>query len=81
MIRLITPLNQSLNRERCLVHAASNLNTQKVNAEEARSTIEDLDYALEVATYAKSKVMENAATSVIAYVNTGPDVLGLLLKG
>ncbi|TNF24427.1 MAG: flagellin FliC [Deltaproteobacteria bacterium] len=60
--------------------AASNLNNQKVNAESARSTIEDLDYALEVATYAKSKVMENAAISVVAHVNTGPDVLGLLLK-
>ncbi|MCO4754401.1 MAG: flagellin FliC [Bacteriovoracaceae bacterium] len=63
-----------------LTSASSNLENQKLNATSARSRYEDLDYALEVSNFTRGKVMANAAQMVVAQANSGPDVLGLLLK-
>jgi flagellin len=57
----------------------NNLGVQVENLDTARSRIRDTDYAAETAEFAKSKILQQAGTSVLAQANTQPQVaLGLL---
>lgn len=57
----------------------SNLGVQIENLDTARSRIRDTDFASETAEYTKSKIMQQAGTSVLAQANQQPQIaLGLL---
>jgi len=57
----------------------NNLGVQVENLDTARSRIRDTDYAAETAEFAKTKILQQAGTSVLAQANSQPQVaLGLL---
>jgi flagellin len=57
----------------------NNLGVQTENLDTARSRIRDTDFAAETAEYTKSKILQQAGTSVLAQANQQPNVaLGLL---
>jgi flagellin len=57
----------------------ANLGTQVENLDTARSRIRDTDFAAETAEYTKSKILQQAGTSVLAQANQQPQIaLGLL---
>ena len=57
----------------------ANLGVQTENLDTARSRIRDTDFAAETAEYTKSKILQQAGTSVLAQANQQPQVaLGLL---
>ncbi len=59
--------------------AIANLGVQTENLETARSRIRDTDFAAETAEYTKSKILQQAGTSVLAQANAQPNIaLGLL---
>ena len=62
-----------------LDHTVSNLSTTKVNLSEANSRITDVDMAEEMASFTKSNILAQAATSMLAQANQMPQsVLSLL---
>ncbi|MCX6110273.1 MAG: flagellin [Proteobacteria bacterium] len=57
----------------------ANLGVQTENLDTARSRIRDTDFAAETAEYTKSKILQQAGTSILAQANQQPQVaLGLL---
>jgi flagellin len=57
----------------------ANLGVQVENLDTARSRIRDTDFASETAEYTKSKILQQAGTSVLAQANQQPQIaLGLL---
>lgn len=58
---------------------AENLDTSVANLEKADSSIRDADIGLEVAEYARTSILHEAATAMMAQTNRFPsDVLGIL---
>ncbi|MEA3642811.1 MAG: flagellin [Lamprobacter sp.] len=59
--------------------AITNLNTNETNLQDARSRIQDADYAKEVAEMTRAQILQQAGTSVLAQANQLPqNVLSLL---
>ena len=62
-----------------LEHAVDNLTNVKVNAEASRSRIEDTDYAKTTSELAKSQIIQQAGTAMLAQANqSAQSVLSLL---
>lgn len=62
-----------------LAYTAGNLRTNSENTQTAESTVRDADMAREMAAYTKSKVLLQAAQSMLAQANQNTSsVLGLL---
>jgi len=63
-----------------LTVASSSINSQMLNAMEARSRIEDADIALETSKLTRERIMSNAATAFLEQTNGGMNVLKLLTR-
>tara|TARA_B100000768_G_scaffold133121_1_gene123877 strand:+ start:74 stop:382 length:309 start_codon:yes stop_codon:yes gene_type:complete len=62
-----------------LMHTVDNLMNRVENTSSARSQIEDADFASESANLAKSQVLQQAGTAMLAQANaTGQSVMSLL---
>jgi flagellin len=70
-------LGSQMNR---LSYIVSNLGTQSVNTQNARSAIMDTDFAAETAKLTKGQIMQQAATAMLAQANQMPNVILSLLK-
>ena len=64
-----------------LEHVIDNLNTVSMNAEASRSQIEDADYAKASTELARTQIMQQAATAVLAQANTSQQTVLKLLQG
>ena len=63
-----------------LEHAIDNLNNVSVNTEASRSRIEDADYAAASTELARTQIMQQAATAVLAQANTDQQTVLKLLQ-
>jgi flagellin-like hook-associated protein FlgL len=63
-----------------LVHAADNATNMSINLTESRSSILDADYALETTNLAKSQIIQQAATAMLAQANQNPQLVVKLLE-
>ena len=63
-----------------LEHAIDNLNNVSVNTEASRSRIEDADYAAASTELARTQIMQQAATAVLAQANTDQQTVMKLLQ-
>lgn len=70
-------LGSQMNR---LSYIVSNLGSQSVNTQNARSAIMDTDFASETAKLTKGQIMQQAATAMLAQANQMPNVILSLLK-
>lgn len=64
-----------------LQHVIDNLNTVSRNAEASRSQIQDADYAKASTELARTQIMQQAATAVLAQANTSQQTVLKLLQG
>jgi len=64
-----------------LEHVIDNLNAVSMNAEASRSQIEDADYAKASTELARTQIMQQAATAVLAQANTSQQTVLKLLQG
>jgi len=64
-----------------LEHVIDNLNTVSMNAEASRSQIQDADYAKASTELARTQIMQQAATAVLAQANTSQQTVLKLLQG
>ena len=64
-----------------LAYAADNLTNIASNATQSRSTIMDTDYALATTQLAKTQIIQQAATAMLAQANQQPQGVMALLKG
>jgi len=64
-----------------LEHSISNLDVTHENMSEARSRIEDVDMAKEMANYTQKNVLAQAGTSMLAQANQRPQTILSLLQG
>lgn len=64
-----------------LAHAMDNLSNISMNQEASRSQIQDADYAKASTELAKSQIMQQAATAVLAQANTSQQTVLQLLQG
>lgn len=64
-----------------LEHVISNLSNVSTNLSASRSQIEDADYALASTELAKTQIMQQAATAVLAQANTSQQTVLKLLGG
>ncbi len=64
-----------------LEHVITNLSNVSTNLSESRSHIEDADYALASTELAKTQIMQQAATAVLAQANTSQQTVLKLLGG
>ena len=62
-------------------YAADNLTNISSNATQSRSTIMDTDYALATTQLAKTQIIQQAATAMLAQANQQPQQVMQLLKG
>jgi flagellin len=62
-------------------YAADNLTNVSSNATQSRSTIMDTDYALATTMLAKTQIIQQAATAMLAQANQQPQAVMTLLKG
>ena len=62
-------------------YAADNLTNVSTNATQSRSTIMDTDYALATSQLAKTQIIQQAATAMLAQANQQPQSVLSLLKG
>lgn len=62
-------------------YAADNLTNISSNATQSRSTIMDTDYALATTMLAKTQIIQQAATAMLAQANQQPQGVMTLLKG
>jgi flagellin len=62
-------------------YAADNLTNISSNATQSRSTIMDTDYALATTMLAKTQIIQQAATAMLAQANQQPQSVMTLLKG
>lgn len=63
-----------------LVHATDNATNMSINLSESRSAILDTDYALETTNLAKSQIIQQAATAMLAQANQQPQLVLKLLE-
>ncbi len=61
-------------------HRVSNLETLRANTAASRSRIEDTDYAVESASLAKTSILKQASTAMIAHANQQQKLVLQLLK-
>jgi len=61
--------------------AADNLANVSTNATQSRSTIMDTDYAKATTQLAKTQIIQQAATAMLAQANQQPQAVMQLLKG
>ena len=71
-------LGAGINR---LAYTADNLTNISSNATQSRSTIMDTDYALATTQLAKTQIIQQAATAMLAQANQQPQAVMALLKG
>ena len=71
-------LGAALNR---LNYAVDSLSNTKVNAEASRSRVLDTDYAKETSELARTQIIQQAATAMLAQANMAPQNILALLKG
>jgi len=64
-----------------LEHVIDNLNNVSMNAQASRSQIEDADYAKASTELARTQIMQQAATAVLAQANTSQQTVLKLLQG
>jgi len=64
-----------------LEHVMDNLTNVSMNAEASRSQIQDADYAAASTELAKTQIMQQAATAVLAQANTSQQTVLKLLQG
>ena len=64
-----------------MAYAADNLTNISSNATQSRSTIMDTDYALATTQLAKTQIIQQAATAMLAQANQQPQSVMALLKG
>jgi flagellin len=64
-----------------LSSAVNNLNTNVTNLSSARSRIQDTDYSAETTKLAKSQILSQASTAMIAQANQSQQNVLSLLKG
>ena len=72
-----TVLGATINR---LTHTVDNLTNIRINAEASKSTILDTDYAAATTTLAKSQIMAQASTAMLAQANQLPATVLALLQ-
>ena len=85
---IITAL-ETINQQRATIgaginrmeYAADNLTNISSNATQSRSTIMDTDYALATTQLAKTQIIQQAATAMLAQANQQPQAVMTLLKG
>ena len=70
-------IGASVNRLESII---DNLNVMDQNLTEARSRILDADYAVETGKLAKSQILQQASTSMLAQANQNPDIVLSLLE-
>ena len=63
-----------------LSHTIANLQTTAENHEASRSMIEDADYAVESATLARSQVLAQASSAMLAQANAAPQLALQLIQ-
>ena len=63
-----------------LTYAVDNLASVKVNAEASRSRIQDTDYAAETSELARTQIIQQAGTAMLAQANQLPQTVLALLK-
>jgi len=63
-----------------LTYAVDNLSSVKVNAEASRSRILDTDYALETSELARTQIIQQAGTAMLAQANQLPQMVLSLLQ-
>ena len=79
---------ETINQERAAIgaginqmaYAADNLMNISSNATQSRSTIMDTDYALATTQLAKTQIIQQAATAMLAQANQQPQTVMTLLK-
>ena len=64
-----------------MAFGADNLTNVSSNATQSRSTIMDTDYALATTQLAKTQIIQQAATAMLAQANQMPQTVMALLKG
>jgi flagellin len=64
-----------------LTHVIDNLTNVVMNSESSRSQIEDADYAKASTELARTQIMQQAATAVLAQANTSQQTVLKLLQG
>jgi flagellin len=64
-----------------MAYGADNLTNVSSNATQSRSTIMDTDYALATTQLAKTQIIQQAATAMLAQANQQPQGVMALLKG
>jgi len=85
----ITDALEIINKQRATIgaginrmeYAADNLTNVSSNATQSRSTIMDTDYALATTQLAKTQIIQQAATAMLAQANQQPQQVMQLLKG
>jgi len=85
----ITSALEKINNQRATIgaginrmeYAADNLTHISSNATHSRSTIMDTDYALATTMLAKTQIIQQAATAMLAQANQQPQAVMTLLKG
>ena len=63
-----------------LTYAADNLTNIATNTEASRSRIQDADYAKATTELARSQIIQQAATAMLAQANQAPSTVLSLLK-
>jgi flagellin len=63
-----------------LTYAVDNLSNVKVNAEASRSRIMDADYAVETSELARTQIISQAGTAMLAQANQLPQTVLSLLQ-
>jgi len=63
-----------------LTHAVDNLTNIAQNASESRSKVEDTDYAAATSELARTQIIQQAATAILAQANQQPQAVLSLLK-
>ena len=63
-----------------LTYAVDNLSNVRVNAEASRSRIMDADYAVETSELARTQIIQQAGTAMLAQANQLPQTVLSLLQ-
>ncbi len=87
-LHLTAAITSSVNSQRAtfgaamnqLTYAVDNLSNVKVNSEAARSRILDTDYAQETSELARTQIIQQAGTAMLAQANQLPQTVLSLLQ-
>ena len=63
-----------------LTHTVDNLSNTVTNTQASRSRIKDTDYAAETAELARTQIIQQAATAMLAQANQAPQSVLALLR-